>query len=132
MTAYRDCDRCARLEEEYRTAAEKADRRLACTLRREHGAAFVLGAVAGAPVLPLVGYFLDWLGACSAAGMNLFGLLLLVVIAGLALWLVNAYIPMAQPIKIILNVIVVLVLVAWLLSVFGLISDPHFHVGRFH
>ena len=43
------------------------------------------------------------------------------VIIGLCLWLVETYIPMAQPFKVVLRVVVVLILVVWLLRSFGLI-----------
>jgi len=36
---------------------------------------------------------------------------------------VNTYIPMASPIKAILNVVVVIAVILWLLSVFGILSD---------
>ena len=44
------------------------------------------------------------------------------------LWLINAYIPMDGKIKKILNVVVVICVVVWLLSVFGVIS----HSGDIH
>jgi hypothetical protein len=54
--------------------------------------------------------------------MSIIGLLVLLVVVGVALYLVNTYIPMAQPIKVIINVVVVLFLVIWLLSAFGLLG----------
>jgi hypothetical protein len=42
-----------------------------------------------------------------------------IIVIGLLLWLVNAYIPMDAKIKNILNVVVVICLVLWLLNVFG-------------
>ncbi len=47
--------------------------------------------------------------------------LLILIIAGVVMWFVNRYIPMEQAIKTILNVVVVLLLIIWLLNVFGLI-----------
>lgn len=47
---------------------------------------------------------------------------LVLIVVGVLLWLVNTYIPMASPIKTILNVVVVLAVIVWLLTVFGLIS----------
>jgi hypothetical protein len=41
---------------------------------------------------------------------------------GLALWAVNAYVPMAAPIKQILNIVVVICVVLWLLRIFGVWS----------
>jgi hypothetical protein len=46
-----------------------------------------------------------------------------VIVVGVLLWLVNAYVPMQDGIKKILNAVVIIVLVLWLLGVFGLI-DP--------
>lgn len=51
----------------------------------------------------------------------------MIVIVGVCLYLVNTYVPMARPVKTILNVVVVIVLVVWLLSAFGLLDA---HVGR--
>lgn len=45
--------------------------------------------------------------------------LLVIIVAGLLLWLVNRFIPMQSTIKFILNLVVVIVLVIWLLRVFG-------------
>jgi len=45
------------------------------------------------------------------------------VVVGVILWVINSYIPMQSTIKRILNVVVVIVVIIWLLSVFGLIGD---------
>ncbi|WP_372773628.1 Thivi_2564 family membrane protein [Mangrovibacterium sp.] len=42
---------------------------------------------------------------------------------GVILWLVNSYIPMQRTIKGILNAVVVIILVIWLLKVFGVLSS---------
>ena len=47
--------------------------------------------------------------------------LIVFVIIGVCLWLVETYIPMAQPFKIVLRIVVVLILVVWLLRSFGLV-----------
>jgi hypothetical protein len=39
------------------------------------------------------------------------------------LWVINSYIPMQSTIKKILNVVVIIVVIFWLLSVFGFIGD---------
>lgn len=44
----------------------------------------------------------------------------MLVVVGVVLWLVNTYIPMDGKIKRILNIVVVVLLVIWLLQVFGL------------
>jgi uncharacterized protein YhhL (DUF1145 family) len=54
--------------------------------------------------------------------MSLLGLLIVLVVVGVALYLVNTYVPMAPPIKTILNVVIVLVVVIWLLQSFGLLD----------
>jgi hypothetical protein len=54
--------------------------------------------------------------------MPLFTILIVLVVAGLLLWLVNTYIPMDGTIKRIFNIVVVVVLIIWLLKVFGLFS----------
>ena len=52
-------------------------------------------------------------------------------IVGLLLWLVNSYIPMQGQIKGILNGVVVIVVVLWLLKVFGLFDSIYkFRVGH--
>jgi hypothetical protein len=47
-------------------------------------------------------------------------LIIILVIVGLALYLVNTYVPMAPPVKTILNVVVILILCLWLLRMFGI------------
>lgn len=51
-------------------------------------------------------------------------LLVTLVVVGLVLWAVNSIIPMEPTIKKILNVLVVVIVCLWLLSVFGLLSLP--------
>jgi len=55
--------------------------------------------------------------------MPLVTLIVVLVIVGVALWLINAYIPMDPKIKTILNVVVVIAVVLWLLQAFGLIGS---------
>jgi hypothetical protein len=52
--------------------------------------------------------------------MPLITLVITLVAVGLILWLINNYIPMDGTIKKILNAVVVIVVILWLLSVFGL------------
>lgn len=47
---------------------------------------------------------------------------LVLIVVGVLLWLVNSYIPMAPSIKSILNLVVVIVVILWLLSVFGILT----------
>ncbi len=54
--------------------------------------------------------------------MPLLTILIVLIIAGVLLWLVNNYIPMDGKIKKILNVVVVIVVIVWLLKIFGVLS----------
>jgi hypothetical protein len=63
--------------------------------------------------------------------MPLIHLILILVVVGVILWLVNNYIPMDYKIKRILNVVVVICVIVWLLSVFGVIGPlSGLRVGR--
>jgi hypothetical protein len=55
--------------------------------------------------------------------MPLIQVALPLIVVGVLLWLVNSFIPMAQSIKTILNAVVVIVVVVWLLNVFGLLHS---------
>lgn len=55
--------------------------------------------------------------------MSLISLLVTLVVIGMLLWLVNNYIPMDGKIKSILNIVVVICVVIWLLSAFGILSQ---------
>jgi hypothetical protein len=52
--------------------------------------------------------------------MPLINLVIALIIVGMALWLINRYIPMASSIKTILNVVVVVAVGVWVLQVTGL------------
>jgi hypothetical protein len=54
--------------------------------------------------------------------MPLIDLVVALVVLGVGLWLINNYIPMDSTIKKIVNVVVVIVVVLWLLSAFGLLG----------
>ncbi|MEI6682498.1 MAG: Thivi_2564 family membrane protein [Bacteroidota bacterium] len=54
--------------------------------------------------------------------MPLFTILIVLIVVGVLLWLVNSYIPMDIKIKRIFNVVVVVVVIVWLLKVFGLFA----------
>ena len=54
--------------------------------------------------------------------MSLIQLIVTLVLVGVILWAVNTYIPMDAKIKQILNVVVVIAVVLWLLSAFGLLG----------
>jgi hypothetical protein len=55
--------------------------------------------------------------------MPLINVVLILIIIGVALWAINTFIPMAKPVKTILNVVVVVVLCVWLLQMFGIIDS---------
>ena len=55
--------------------------------------------------------------------MPLLNIIVVVVVTGVGLWAINRFIPMARPVKTILNVIVVAVLCLWLLQTFGIIGN---------
>jgi hypothetical protein len=55
--------------------------------------------------------------------MSLLTIVLVLVVVGVLLWLINAYIPMQGTIKSILNAVVVIVVVIWLLQVFGVLGS---------
>ena len=60
--------------------------------------------------------------------MPLLTVLLVLIAAGVLLWLVNRYIPMEGTIKTIFNVVVVIIVIIWLLKAFGLfhyLKDIH-------
>ena len=54
--------------------------------------------------------------------MPLLTILIVLIVAGILLWLVNTYIPMDGKIKTILNVVVVIIVIVWLLKVFGIFN----------
>jgi hypothetical protein len=60
--------------------------------------------------------------------MPLLTILIVLIVAGVLLWIVNNYIPMERTIKNILNAVVVIALIVWLLKVFGIfvyLKDIH-------
>lgn len=54
--------------------------------------------------------------------MPLLTILIVLVVAGLILWLINTYIPMDRKIKSILNIVIVIVVIIWLLRIFGVLD----------
>lgn len=60
--------------------------------------------------------------ARTEATMSLIGLLLVLVILGVALYFVETYVPMAQPMKVLIRVVVVLFVVIWLLQIVGFVG----------
>jgi len=54
--------------------------------------------------------------------MPLLNIIAVVVVTGVGLWAINRFIPMAKPVKTILNVVVVAVLCLWLLQTLAIIG----------
>ncbi len=54
--------------------------------------------------------------------MSLLTIAIVIIVVGILLYCVNAYIPMDAAIKRILNIVVIVILVIWLLNAFGLID----------
>lgn len=55
--------------------------------------------------------------------MSLISLVILLIIVGVLLYLMNNYITMDATIKKIINIVVIVVVCLWLLSVFGILPD---------
>jgi prepilin-type N-terminal cleavage/methylation domain-containing protein len=55
--------------------------------------------------------------------MTLIEIVVVLIVVGIVLMLINQFIPMARSVKSILNFVVIIVIVLWLLSVFGVISS---------
>ena len=52
--------------------------------------------------------------------MPLINIVIALIVVGVALWLINNFIPMASSIKTILNVVVVIAVAIWVLQAVGL------------
>lgn len=55
--------------------------------------------------------------------MPILTIIIVILVVGVLLWLINTYIPMQRTIKSILNAVVVIILVIWLLKVFGVLDS---------
>ena len=55
--------------------------------------------------------------------MSLISLVIVLIVVGVLLWAANTYIPMDQKIKTIMNIVVVIAVVLWLLSAFGVLGS---------
>jgi len=54
--------------------------------------------------------------------MSLITVLIVLVILGVALYLIETYIPMSPPIQLVIRVVVVLFIVLWLLQLLGIVG----------
>jgi hypothetical protein len=57
--------------------------------------------------------------------MSLISVVIMLIVVGVALYLINQFIPMDSKIKSILNIVVVIVVLLWLLSAFGVFDSSH-------
>ena len=55
--------------------------------------------------------------------MPILTIIIVIILVGLLLWFAESYIPMSPPIKRILQGVVVLILILWLLQVFGILGS---------
>lgn len=55
--------------------------------------------------------------------MSLINVVIVLIVVGVLLWLVNAYVPMDGKIKSILNAVVVIAVILWLLQAFGVLGS---------
>lgn len=55
--------------------------------------------------------------------MSILTVLIVLIVAGVILYLINRYIPMDGKIKSILNIVVVILVIVWLLRVFGILGS---------
>ena len=63
--------------------------------------------------------------------MPLINLVVVLIVVGIALYLINRYIPMASSIKTILNVVVVVAVCVWVLQAVGLWTNvTTFRIAR--
>lgn len=60
------------------------------------------------------------------------GVIVTLIVIGVLMWLVHAYIPMDAMIARILNAVVVILVVLWLLNVFGVLGYLDVPVRRVH
>lgn len=63
--------------------------------------------------------------------MPLVNLVIALIVVGVALWLINRFIPMASSIKTILNVVVVVAVAVWVLQAVGMWGSlTSYRIGR--
>jgi hypothetical protein len=55
--------------------------------------------------------------------MSLVTIIIVLVVVGVLLWLINAYVPMDAKIKQILNIVAIIAVVLWLLKAFGVFAS---------
>jgi hypothetical protein len=55
--------------------------------------------------------------------MSIVSVVVILIVAGVLLYLVNTYIPMDATIKKIINAVVIIAVVLWLLTLFGILPE---------
>lgn len=55
--------------------------------------------------------------------MSVLSVVIVLCVVGVLLWLINTYPPMQPPFKTLVNVVVILAVVLWLLSAFGVLGS---------
>jgi hypothetical protein len=58
--------------------------------------------------------------------------IILLIVIGVLLWLLNQYVPMAPPIKQIINIIVIIAVVLFTLNFFGVLDSGFSTSDRYH
>jgi hypothetical protein len=65
--------------------------------------------------------------------MSLISIVIVLIVIGVLLWLVEAFLPLDPTIKRIIQILVIVVVVLWLLQLFGLLDMAQsVRVGRVH
>jgi hypothetical protein len=63
--------------------------------------------------------------------MSLVNLIVVLIVVGVLLWLINNYLPIDGKIKNILNGVVIILVILWLLQVFGVLGSlPDIQIGN--
>lgn len=62
--------------------------------------------------------------------MSLITVIVVLAVVGMLVWLVNTYLPIAPPFKKIITAVAVIVVVLWLLGVFGILDLGNIRVGH--
>jgi hypothetical protein len=62
--------------------------------------------------------------------MSIIAIVIVLIVVGVALWLINTYIPMQHTIKTILNVVIVIVVILWLLNEFDVLHILDIHLTK--
>jgi len=66
--------------------------------------------------------------------MGIIQLIVVLAVIGVLMWLINTYLPLAEPWKKILNIVAIVATVLWLLSVFGIfdMGGSGYRIGGHH